>query len=883
MAKLKSTQITGSLHVQQGITGSATGPIQFRGTASWAASASYALNGGSTGTSLTTGSTYPITSSWAENAKTASKVIEASTGTGNLVRASEPTITSPTINTSLLLNGGGTNTELNPDTNTLTITNEFATSPVVINVSDGNITANNFYGTASIAKTASYYDTASLVAILNNKAEIYQTQVTDGITISTPGALTYISFSAIGSDAQIYSEGSNDLTINAQGGLTVDGNIYGTLIGTSSWAISASYAKTASLAVSSAMATLVTVTNTTTGTTYYPAFVDATSGNQEIRTDSTGLTYNSTNNALSLTSITASLQGSASYAKTSSFADNVVSASHALKADVTTEISTGTGYLVRQSDPTINIGFTTLTPVGDGMGIFDSDYSLNIAHFTAGEMYIDTVINGNHEGPHTGSTYGTASWAENARTASNVNVTPSEDASDLNIVFHDSFGSARLYSDQNSLLRYNPMQAILYADTIQVVTGFIGDLTGTADNADKLNNFDAVSFVNTSSFKTWASASTAKFAGTAAFASNLNMAQSLIPSAARTYDLGSIAYSWYNIYGRLPRNAFRNVNGDNPYYFPEICNTLFAADRRFTVTRAGWNTGIGNDSTLFDGDYETYNTIDTGKTASIHIDLTSKGEYNSDGIVYSAGYFFICYYDVNYTTASSGRVKDRNGTWTPISTITNVSPHSYYRIYRYTVPINNYLTEIYLDFTASATVRIVEMEYQLTRHGDQPSPYFDKSKNTKTYADIEFKDSSNSTTIGLNASNGTVTGSLFYGTSSWANNVIASGIPAETYVTMALDGNNGITCSFNDTNEYVSVPTGALYTFTSSNAPTGTTVKELTLYIDNTAALTSSLSFPSTWLWIGAKPTYITSSKSAVLQLKHFGDKKTIATFASEY
>jgi hypothetical protein len=43
-------------------------------TASWAITASHALNGGSGGTSLSTGSQYPITASWALNALTASYI-----------------------------------------------------------------------------------------------------------------------------------------------------------------------------------------------------------------------------------------------------------------------------------------------------------------------------------------------------------------------------------------------------------------------------------------------------------------------------------------------------------------------------------------------------------------------------------------------------------------------------------------------------------------------------------------------------------------------------------------------------------------------------------------------------------------------------------------
>jgi hypothetical protein len=57
-------------------SGSFTGSLL--GTASYAATSSYAMNGGSGGgTTLTTGSSYPITSSWSNNALTASYAINA--------------------------------------------------------------------------------------------------------------------------------------------------------------------------------------------------------------------------------------------------------------------------------------------------------------------------------------------------------------------------------------------------------------------------------------------------------------------------------------------------------------------------------------------------------------------------------------------------------------------------------------------------------------------------------------------------------------------------------------------------------------------------------------------------------------------------------------
>jgi hypothetical protein len=111
------------------------------------------------------------------------------------------------------------------------------------------------------------------------------------------------------------------------GSLTVTGGITGSLLGTASLAINSTNA------VTSAVATNVTVIDTTADIgTYYPTFVSTTAGNLAIRLDSTGLTYNPSNNSLSVTRVTASLFGTSSWASnttTASFATQALSASWA--------------------------------------------------------------------------------------------------------------------------------------------------------------------------------------------------------------------------------------------------------------------------------------------------------------------------------------------------------------------------------------------------------------------------------------------------------------------------------------------------------------------------------------------------------------------------
>jgi hypothetical protein len=134
------------------------------------------------------------------------------------------------------------------------------------------------------------------------------------------------------------------------GSLTVTGGITGSLLGTASLAINSTNA------VTSAVATNVTVIDTTADIgTYYPTFVSTTAGNLAIRLDSTGLTYDPANNSLSVTRVTASLFG------TSSWASNATTASFALNANIFP--FTGSALITGSLGVT---GSLTVTQIGAG-------------------------------------------------------------------------------------------------------------------------------------------------------------------------------------------------------------------------------------------------------------------------------------------------------------------------------------------------------------------------------------------------------------------------------------------------------------------------------------------------------------------------------------
>ena len=159
-------------------------------------------------------------------------------------------------------------------------------------------------------------------------------------------------------------------------------------------------------------------------------------------------------------------------------------------------------------------------------------------------------------------------------------------------------------------------------------------------------------------------------------------------------------------------------------------------------------------------------------------------------------------------------------------------------------------------------------------------------------------------------STATYTSSL-WGTASWANNALTASslISSSNYRVNGFTASNalftasnsqiqfsyatlttssatapGITCSFLDAKEYTSFITGSVtYTFTSSNTPPAGVYAQTSLYINNTfTGNTASLSFPAGWNFMGLKPTYLTASKVAKLELEAYGST-IVAAWAPAY
>jgi len=121
-----------------------------------------------------------------------------------------------------------------------------------------------------------------------------------------------------------------------------------------------------------------------------------------------------------------------------------------------------------------------------------------------------------------------------------------------------------------------------------------------------------------------------------------------------------------------------------------------------------------------------------------------------------------------------------------------------------------------------------------------------------------------------------------------ANNLSCSAVTASNYYnytsynTVTTSSTNWITCSLNTPNQLVNLKSGLLYSFTSSNLPTTNTIATTTVFLNNTAATTSSLAFPSDWVFMGSKPTSISSSMSGILSVRNYGGTKTVAAWTNQ-
>jgi hypothetical protein len=135
---------------------------------------------------------------------------------------------------------------------------------------------------------------------------------------------------------------------------------------------------------------------------------------------------------------------------------------------------------------------------------------------------------------------------------------------------------------------------------------------------------------------------------------------------------------------------------------------------------------------LFDGSYDSNYKIsqttdsDYGSPITLTLDLSANGLVGSNGFVYAAGYFYVYTYAGRAILDLSGRVKDKNGTYTNISNITAISQYAGKAgsAWKLQCPIGNFLTALELTMTPhpGTEIWISNITYHGTRSGTTQGP-----------------------------------------------------------------------------------------------------------------------------------------------------------------
>ena len=441
--------ITGSLNVTQGITGS------LFGTASWAQSASQAIS-----------SSYALSASYAFNATSASHATTASyvnpltqsvfiSGGLEIIGTNNSTVYTGVhriglgVQTPLSITGSGliissSNLPANNynflkigdvelvDNTYLGTSNEFlinnVDSFVVTSGSDPSIApkklfshnGNDFEVFSDGGSDARLKVNTATTTVLSQDLAIRAdaaTSLAGGVLVleSVPLSNAAAIVARVPETYFIFSTGSNQII---SGGLTITGSlnvsqgITGSLFGTSSWAysasqaisasyaLSASYAVTASYVLTSSVtdAALVTPTNNDSNYKVLFTFDTPTTDYERLNIDngSGEFTYNPSTNVLSVGTITASvgLNGTASWA------NNAISASHALTASSVNTLNQNViinGQLTAGTSSLANLTVTNNAIINGDLFVYGSASVINVNNLSIEDKFI--LLNSGSTGP----------------------------------------------------------------------------------------------------------------------------------------------------------------------------------------------------------------------------------------------------------------------------------------------------------------------------------------------------------------------------------------------------------------------------------------------------------------------------------------------------
>ena len=200
-------------------------------------------------------------------------------------------------------------------------------------------------------------------------------------------------------------------------------------------------------------------------------------------------------------------------------------------------------------------------------------------------------------------------------------------------------------------------------------------------------------------------------------------------------------------------------------------------------------------------------------------------------------------------------------------------------------------TIIYFDTSSmmqgvNASIIPITASWALTASVTQVFVSSSYSQYADTASFVATASSANTASFALNANSSP--------SASWASQSLSSSFATTAsyvagvgttlpYTTLTTSSLNWITCSFLDSKEFISITNSASYNFTCSNVPVAGLLSEVSLFISNSAQFTSSLTFPSNWIFFGSKPNAITASKCAILSLQSYGPSVQVAGWSVQY
>jgi hypothetical protein len=142
------------------------------------------------------------------------------------------------------------------------------------------------------------------------------------------------------------------------------------------------------------------------------------------------------------------------------------------------------------------------------------------------------------------------------------------------------------------------------------------------------------------------------------------------------------------------------VFGQRQIRLNELCDVLYHADKRFTVTNVTGNLGS---AALFDGGFDGPVQLTTSTTHVMNISMANQSGVPAAGITYPQGTLYVSFYSTNNAYVAISARGKYNGSWTAWAAPTDISTIGSYKVMAFAVTGANYLTDIELTIQTDGT------------------------------------------------------------------------------------------------------------------------------------------------------------------------------------